>query len=310
MLTPVLEIGGTHVTAALVDLDGGMVHEQVRAPLPAHGSVDEILGAVAGAAARLVAPAAAPWGVAVPGPFDYEAGIGLFEGVGKFESLYGIDLRAELQRRLTPEPGALRFLNDADAFGIGEYAAGAAAGHERALCVTLGSGIGSAFVDHGEPVNEGPLVPQDGSAHLLTYGDRPLEDTVSRRGIRAAYARAALDDPDVVPDVRTIAELARGGDRYARVVLDHAFRALGETLAPWIDRFEATVLVVGGSIAASWDLIEVPLRIGLSEGPDTSSARRLTVRTALRPQDAPLLGAAWWARRPPVTTTIRDVGSP
>ncbi|MFF1570529.1 ROK family protein [Streptomyces sp. NPDC058293] len=53
----------------------------------------------------------------------------------------------------------MRFPHDADAFGIGEYAAGAAAGHERALCVTLGSGIGSAFIDHGEPVNEGGLVP-------------------------------------------------------------------------------------------------------------------------------------------------------
>ncbi|MGW6403763.1 ROK family protein [Streptomyces sp. NPDC055134] len=310
MLTPVLEIGGTHVTAALVDLERGTVHEQFRAPLPAQGSVDEILGEVAATAGRLAAPAGAPWGVAVPGPFDYEAGVGLFQGVGKFDSLYGVDLGAELQRRLSPAPGAVRFLNDADAFGIGEYAAGAAAGHGRALCITLGSGIGSAFIDHGEPVNEGPLVPQDGSAHLLTYGGRPLEETVSRRGIRAAYARAALDDPDVVPDVRTIADLARGGDPYARVVLDHAFRALGETLAPWISSFEATVLVVGGSIAASWDLIEVPLRIGLAEGPDTPGARRLTVRTALRPEDAPLLGAAWWARRPSVAPTIRDVGSP
>ncbi|MFF1570528.1 hypothetical protein ACFVY1_45505 [Streptomyces sp. NPDC058293] len=89
MLTPVLEIGGAHVTAALVDLDGGMVHEQVRAPLPAQGGVDEILGAVAATAARLAAPAAAPWGVAVPGPFDYETGIGLLQGVGKFESFRG-----------------------------------------------------------------------------------------------------------------------------------------------------------------------------------------------------------------------------
>ncbi|WP_133305522.1 hypothetical protein [Streptomyces sp. AcE210] len=67
---------------------------------------------------------------------------------------------------------------------------------------------------------------------------------------------------------------------------------------------------MGGSIAASWDLIEVPLRIGLAEGPDTSSARRLTARTALRPEDAPLLGTAWWARRQTMTSTIRDVGSP
>ncbi|MCX4775257.1 ROK family protein [Streptomyces sp. NBC_01285] len=307
MLTPVLEIGGTHVTAALVGPDPGTVHEQVRTALPAQGTLDEILGAVAATASRVSAPAWARWGVAVPGPFDYEAGIGLFQGVGKFDALYGVDLRAELLRRLAPSPGTLHFLNDADAFSIGESIAGAAAGHRRAVCITLGSGVGSAFVDRGKPVNDGPLVPQDGSAHLLTYGGRPMEDTVSRRAIRAAYARAALDDPDVVPEVRTIAELARGGETHARAVLDHAFRALGETLAPWINRFEATALVVGGSIAASWDLIEAPLRIGLTAGPNTAEEQPLTVCTAARPDDAPLLGAARWARQAMRTRPTCDV---
>jgi glucokinase len=296
---PVLEIGGTHVTAALVDLDTGQpLGRTVREPLPAQGTAAEILDAIASAAARVDAPPGARWGVAVPGPFDYATGIGLFHDVGKFEALYGVDVGAELRRRLRPAPAALRFLNDADAFGIGEYAAGAAAGQPRAVCVTLGSGVGSAFLDRGEPVNDGPLVPPDGSAHLLSYDGRPLEETVSRRGIRAAYARAALDDPDVVPDVQAIAELARGGDQHAETTLGHAFWVLGMTLAPWLARFEATALVVGGSIAASWDLVEGPLRSGLDEGSGPVHGGRLVLRTAERPQDAPLLGAAWWAMRP------------
>ncbi|PJN36204.1 glucokinase [Streptomyces sp. CB02959] len=300
---PVLEVGGTHVTAALVDQAAReLMGEAVREPLPAQGSAGEILGGIAAAAARIEAPPGACWGVAMPGPFDYEAGIGLFKGVGKFESLYGVDVGAELKRRLHPAPATLRFLNDADAFGIGEAVAGAAVGHARSVCITLGSGVGSAFLDQGQPVNDGPLVPPDGSVHLLSYGGRPLEETVSRRGIRAAYARAALDDPDVVPDVRAIAELARAGDRHAWAVLDHAFRALGAVLAPWLARFEATALVVGGSIAASWDLIEGPLRAGVDAVPHTGLGGKMVFRTAEHPCDAPLLGAAWWAARPQPAT--------
>ncbi|MFF2809089.1 ROK family protein [Streptomyces sp. NPDC058000] len=296
---PVLEIGGTHVTSALVDLTAReLMGEAVREPLPAQGTAEEILDAITATATRLDPPPRALWGVAVPGPFDYEAGVGLFHEVGKFEALYGVDVGTELKRRLRPAPCALRFLNDADAFGIGESVAGAAIGHARAVCITLGSGVGSAFLDRGQPVNDGPLVPPHGSVHLLSYGGRPLEETVSRRGIRAAYARAALDDPDVVPDVRTIAELARGGDRHAWAVLDQAFRALGTALAPWLARFEATALVVGGSIAASWDLIEGPLRAGLDAGPNGVLSTRMVFRTAEHPHDAPLLGAAWWAVRP------------
>ncbi|WP_432105334.1 ROK family protein [Streptomyces sp. bgisy091] len=298
MLTPVLEIGGTHVTAALVDTaEPALAHPAHRLALPAQGSADAILTGLAEAASRLTVADGAAWGVAVPGPFDYRRGVGLFEGVGKFDSLHGVDVGAELRTRLPVPPATLDFLNDADAFAIGEYAAGAARGHARAVCVTLGTGVGSAFLDHGVPVGSGPLVPPDGSAHLLAYGGKPLEDTVSRRGIRAAYTRAVAAGPGPVPDVRDIAALARAGDRSARIVLDHAFRALGEALAPWLCAFEATVLVVGGSIAGSWDLVEAPLRVGLAEGPDPRLAHRLPLRTSRRPAEAPLLGAAWWARR-------------
>ena len=278
---PVLEIGGTHVTAALVD--DAAVQVAARRPLPACGSATEILDGIAAAAATLDAPTGAQWGVAVPGPFDYAAGIGLFRDVGKFDALYGVDVGAELTRRL-PTPSALRFLNDADAFGIGEYVSGAAAGHPRAVCLTLGSGVGSAFLDHGVPVNDGPLVPPDGSAHLLRFDDRPLEETVSRRAIRAAYGLVTNAE---APDVQAIAERARGGEAVAKTVLDSAFHALGTTIGPWLTTFGATVLVVGGSIAASWDLIEGPLRAGLRTD--------VELRAASRPADAALVGAAWWA---------------
>ncbi len=125
---PVLEVGGTHVTAVLVTADPwDLVRDSLRiVPLDADGTTTEILDELAAAANGLRVGRRAEWVVAVPGPFDYEGGVGLFRDVGKFESLYGVDVRRGLLRRIRPEPTEVRFLNDADAFGVGEYAVGAA----------------------------------------------------------------------------------------------------------------------------------------------------------------------------------------
>ena len=216
---PVLEIGGTHVTAVLVTADPwDLVHDSLRTVwLNADGPAAELLDDLAAAANGLPVGRRTDWVVAVPGPFDYERGIGLFRDVGKFDSLYGVDVRHGLLMRIRPSPFAVRFLNDADAFGVGEYAAGAARGHDRAVCITLGTGVGSAFLDRGRPVNSGPTVPPDGSIHLVLHEGRPLEETISRRAIRTAYATAAAGSPDdVAPDVHTIAERSRHGDELAR----------------------------------------------------------------------------------------------
>ncbi|MFF0474013.1 ROK family protein [Streptomyces sp. NPDC004284] len=294
---PVLEIGGTHVTAALVDLARPRPRAAgtVRLPLDAHAGAAALLDTVATAGRRVGAPAGSVWGVAVPGPFDYPAGVGRFRDVGKFESLNGVDVGAELTARLPARPRALAFLNDADAFALGEYHAGAAAGRRRALGITLGTGVGTSFLDAGAPVTEGPLVPPDGRAHLLSIDGRPLEDVVSRRAIRARYARLAGPRAGN-PDVREIAGLARTGEAAAAATLRHCFEALGRALAPWCARFRPDVLVAGGSLTASWDLIAPPLRAGLAATGESLPAG-MELRPAAQPHDAPLVGAAHWAER-------------
>jgi glucokinase len=195
--------------------------------------------------------------------------------------------------RIRPRPLAVRFLNDADAFGVGEYAAGAARGHDRAVCITLGTGVGSAFLDRGQPVNSGPMVPTDGSVHLVVHEGRPLEETVSRRAIRTAYAAAVRSPDGVAPDVHTIAERSRHGDELAQAVLAHAFTGLGAALAPLVQRFEASVLVIGGSMAGSWDIVEPAVRHGLAQaGVDPGS---VALHPAERNAVAALLGAAFWS---------------
>lgn len=292
----VLEVGGTHVAAAVVEHANWSVlpDSMLRLPLEAAGSAGELVDVMVRAVSGLGEAGSAGLTVAIPGPFDYEQGVGQYRDVGKFDNLAGFDLRSALSDRLGLPGGSIAFINDAEAFGIGEYALGAASGYGRAVCITLGTGIGSVFLDNGLPVRTGPAVPPQGTAHRLNYRGRPLEETVSRRAIRAAYAAAVgPDSKNEDADVRAIASLAHSGDETARQVLDAAFTSLGEALAEYIHAFGAGILVVGGSMAGSWDLVAPPLRQGLiGTVPDLGE---LPVRSAQHPELAALSGAAFWA---------------
>jgi glucokinase len=276
-LIPVLEIGGSHVTAALVDGQTGVVTQRAGAVLWASDAAEPLLAAMSGTASTIGAEAGATWGAAVPGPFDYRAGVGLFEGVGKFDSLNGVDVGAELRARIASGPGEILFLNDAAAFALGEWRWGAARGHRRSVAITLGTGVGSAFLDDGRVVSEGPEVPPEGRMDLLTIENSPLEDTVSTRAVVAAYQRHSGNGCHGVSEV---AERAAAGDLIALRVVEHAYYQLGLLLAACVDRFSASVVVVGGGISAGWSLISPPLQRGLDDGVMSASTRPSLVASA------------------------------
>lgn len=283
----VLDVGGSHVTAAVVVTDGTLarVERRVERNIDPHGARDDLLDAIA-SPARDVDRSAHECIVAMPGPFDEETGIGSFAGVAKFASIAGVPLHAEIARRLVIEPAGVRFLNDAVAYGVGEWAFGAQHRARRSVCITLGTGVGSAFLDGGVPVTTGPSVPRDGYAFRADVHGGPLEDTVSTRAI----VRAFRERTGTTSTVAEIAEIARAGDAHASNVLDHAMHSLGVALAPWLARFEADELVVGGAISRSWDLLEAPLVAGLQE----AAGLPALVRRSELLDDAPLLGAAGW----------------
>jgi glucokinase len=286
-LVGALEIGGTHVTAAVLVVGQRTIEPASlrRDELPPGGTRDELVRSIVTAATRLAVPAATRWGVATPGPFDYARGVSRIRGVAKLDALYGVDLRAELSSGLALPPQDVLFLNDADAFLIGEWWAGAAQGHERAIGVTLGTGLGSAFLERGAIVETDPRVPREGRLDLVWFRGAPVEETLSRRGLRAAYGG---DDPDVVE----IARRARDGERRAAEVLRGFGNALGEFLAPWLERFDPTCLVFGGSIARSWDLWAIDFRRACPP-----AAHLYTCDVATHVDEAPLLGAAYHAAR-------------
>ena len=204
----------------------------------------------------------------------------------KLDGLHGVDLRSELLAASgLQNPAAIRFVNDAEAFLLGEWWAGAARGHERAVGVTLGTGIGSAFSERGEIVRVGAEVPPGGELYRLHFRGAPVEETISSAALLRAY--------DAGVEVEDIAIRAVAREPTARRVFMDLGTALGQFLTPWLQAFAPSCLVVGGSIARSWALFERELRAEL----DDNVPGLATVTVAEQLEDAPLLGAAYYAMR-------------
>jgi glucokinase len=272
-----IELGGTHVSGAAVDLEAGSVSAWSRIGFAPDAAREELLSAIMEAARK--ASGLQTVGVAVPGPFDYARGVCLIAGVGKLEALFGVDLRAELACALGLDPGAVAFVNDAEAFALGEAWLGNARACERAIAVTLGTGLGAAFLSAGSIVRDGDGVPPGGVFYPLPFRGAPVEDRISRRGILATYG----GEPEL--DVADVAARAREGDGPALAAFHRLGADLAEFLAPWVDAFAPRRVVVGGSIARAWELFAEPL-VALGSGVAVP-ARHL--------DEAPFFGAARYA---------------
>lgn len=209
-------------------------------------------------------------GFAFPGPFDYDNGISRISGVDKFDSIYGVNLRAELMARLVQDPVFARrmapdflivFENDANLFALGEYEIGKARLYAKSLCLTIGTGAGSAFLDKGELVRERDDVPDNGWIYNRPFGDSIVDDYISKRGIVRLMKEAGFEEPEL--DVKLAAELAKAGDARAIGVFERFGESVGEMLVPFLKAFRPEAVIVGGQIVKSRELFEDSIRRAL-----------------------------------------------
>lgn len=252
----VLDIGGSHVTSALVDLEKRLIVDSSlhRAHVSPDETPDYLLSAWTNAATRaLGATSVHHIGIAMPGPFEYETGVSRLQH--KFASLYGINVGVALQEKLNLGV-PIYFGNDASLFALGEWWAGAARGFERVIGVTLGTGLGGGFVANGKVYYSGEGVPKDGGIWDLPYLDGIAEDYVAGPALVKNY-RAKTGN---TLNPAEIAEAARAGEKAACESYLELGSHLGEILKPWVKAFGAQCVVVGGNIARSFDLFEPRLR--------------------------------------------------
>ena len=279
------DVGGSHVTAGLCSLADLKVIRTAAAPLAGVDTFDGFadllfrLGSEAAGGDKSIAGAS----LAVPFPFDVEAGVSLMQH--KLTALYGKSLRNALAERFGWTPDRLRFLNDAGAYLLGEVGAGAVKGAPRAVGLTLGTGVGCAFAVDGACVTEGDGVPPGGEIWNFPYAGATVEDLISTRAIKSEYmARTGRD-----LEVSAIAGSA-ANDVDAREVFEEFGLHLGQVLHDVVAPFHPDMVVIGGGISRSAQLF-LPTAEKQIEGLGFR-----VVQSALQDQ-APLVGAAHFWRK-------------
>lgn len=259
-----VDIGGTHITCAAVELVAGRLLPDtlVRATFDHEAAAGPILerwaAALNGALSRIDPARLAGIGFAIPGPFEYRTGISRMQH--KFRKLYGIHIPTALGPLL--EAGnalPMRFLNDATAFAVGEAWLGEGRGAQRVVVITLGTGFGSAFVEHGVPVVDRPDVPSEGCLWHLPFHDDIADAYFSTGWFVREYAKYS---GATIAGVKELMEQA-GTDALARQLFAQFGCNLAECLAPWLRSFGAGVLIIGGNISHALPLFEGEFRKGL-----------------------------------------------
>ncbi|MDF2958457.1 MAG: hypothetical protein K0S39_192 [Paenibacillus sp.] len=270
------DVGGTFVKSAILDAAGNVCPGTIDSfPAHAKGSKEEILSRLTDMirvqADKIQDQEALLSGVgyAFPGPFDYENGICYIKDADKYESVFGVNLREELLDRLKDSPvrGRLSgkfdivFENDAALFALGEKQAGKAKPYDRCICLTIGTGTGSAFLEGSRLVKSGDGVPPEGWVYSRPYRDSIVDEYISRRGILRLAGSFGLPEDW---DVKELAEEALQGHPAAGKVFDRFGKHTGEMLLPYVQAFRANGIVIGGQIAKSYPLFDRALRQTLS----------------------------------------------
>jgi glucokinase len=275
-----VDLGGTRMRAAVVDGNGraGPIHQRLtQAERPAAAVVADIANLVREAAPRGTVKV----GVGVPTTLDEAGRLRPCPNLPTFGSYA---LREELEDRLG---ATVRLANDAGCFALGEWAWGAAKGSRTAIGLTLGTSVGLGIVmengalfrgSHGEageiwrsPAGALSADPSVVNIHELLGGRAIARGYEARTGNRL--------------DPAAIADRAARGDAEAIAVFMAYGAQTGKVLCWLCDILDPECAVIGGGVAASFELFRPAVEAAMKD-------RRCVVAASVLGDGAAILGAA------------------
>jgi glucokinase len=237
-----VDIGGSHITSAIINLKERKEIKSTwtRNLVDASGTSEQIISCWANTILQTIAsidvrPSKVK--IAMPGPMDYPGGICLIKDQAKFKSLYGLNIKALLAAEIDFNPENISFHNDAACFLRGELFGGSLYGFDKAIGLTLGTGLGTA---HGSCREA-----KDADLWNMAFLEGIAEDYISTRWfVRRFYELSGNQ-------VANVKELI---DKYAgSIVFYQVFSEFSVNLANFIYQFIQRELplaaVIGGNIA-------------------------------------------------------------
>lgn len=320
-----VDLGGTSVSVAAIRSVGGR---------PAIGAVAEksmksatgperglaLIGGLMEEVARSEGGRPLAFGIGATGPVIREKGI--IDNPYTLPGWNQVDAVGALARRLGIR-GTME--NDADAFALGEWWAGEDRGDgkripyalgTRLYAMTIGTGIGTALVDSGKlyyglggshPEGGHMVVAaHDGDGQECYCGARGcLESLVSGPGLSRLASRLAAErgglmlelaggDP-AKADSRAAVAAARRGDGVALELFEKAGTWIGLGIVNVMSILLPEAIVIGGGLAAEFDLFEPAMRRTVGRANVMIPAKDVRIRASSLGRAGGMIGAAYAA---------------
>ncbi len=305
-----IDIGGTKIAAALVSESGEIIRD-LKVPTPAKDS-EKIADAVVDLINELASgQQVSAVGVAAAGFIDAErANIVYAPNL----SWRNEPLKAKLEARVNLP---VFIDNDANAAGWAEFRFGAGRGVKHMVMLTVGTGVGGAvvvdghllrggfgiaaelghinLVPNGEPCGCGQLgcLESYGSGTALLNAAKRLAGSGEPAGARLAELQAAAGELTGQEVYQAIQERDAG----TLALLADLGAALGRAVASLTAVLDPELVVIGGGVSATGDLLLDPIRAAyLAHLPARGFRPELRIVQAELVNDAGVVGAADLAR--------------
>jgi glucokinase len=303
------DLGGTTLTAALVSQTGEIL-SRLEAPTPADKPASVTLALMIHLFEQLFKQAGT---ATISG-----IGMGIAGLVNHFEGIVhtspnlplwqNVDLRGPLEAHFKVPV----FLdNDVRTMALGELNFGAGQGTQSMLCLTVGTGIGSAIVLNGE-IHRGATLSAGEFGHITMIlqggrlcgcGNTGCLETLAgtqailllaqhylERGQAPVLAEKLQSGQKLMP--RLIAEAAELGDRGCLSVWEEVGTHLGTALAGIVNFLNPERIVIGGGIAQAGELIFRPVLQAIQTRAFSIPAQRVQLLAAQLGPEAGIIGAS------------------
>ncbi len=279
-ITVGIDIGGTSIKVGLVDENNTIV-DKVRFPTNRKIETSELIEKTVDQIHELFRNNQLDEsycngiGIGCPGIIDSKKGVVRYANNLSWNNLPLAKLLAE-KFNYDVE---IRLANDADAAALGEVYAGAAKGHDNALLLTLGTGVGGGVVIDRK-VFQGPLIGGCEIGHMIiqkngircSCGNRGcFEVYASKNALLRIATRAAKEHPESIMNQKCRGNLrnmrgwipfdaAKEGDEAAKKVIAEYENNIACGLSNLINIFRPEIVIIGGGVSEQKENLTVPLR--------------------------------------------------
>ena len=298
-----VDLGGTKIYTALVDLDGNIIKEKTVETLAHEGEqavmgriIDTIDYVTEGTDKNLIKSI----GIGAPGPLDVKNGI-IIENSNlpfkNFAIVKTIKEKYDLPTYLD---------NDANVATLGEFMFGAGKGTENMVFITASTGIGGGAVLNGKlfrgatgnALEVGHMTvstegPRCGCGNLGCVEALGSGTAIGKRAKEAVSTNVttSLKNYDNVTAKEVFKEAANG-DRVAKNILNTSLTYLGIAVANTITNFDPEKVVVGGGVVNGGDIVIDTIRNVVEERCMAAFVENCTIEKAVLGGKAGVLGAA------------------